>query len=68
MRLQLAARSVHLSAFVTGVGGMLFNALVLVPITRRLGAPSARVLASWVARVDVLVALASVVLGLALRG
>jgi putative copper resistance protein D len=143
--LQLAVRFVHLLAVVTWVGGMLFIALVLVPITRRLedaalrtrlvqdtgrrfraigwialalivatglanlalrpellGAPrfhakaglvllalalaavhdvvlgpragrpgadpSARVRASWVARVNVLVALVIVALGLALRG
>jgi uncharacterized membrane protein len=143
--LPLALRFVHLLAVVTWVGGMLFIALVLVPIMRRLddaalrtrlvqdtgrrfrtvgwitlglivatglgnlalrpellGAPrfhaklglvalalilgalhdfvlgpragrpgadpAARVRASWVARVNVLVALAIVVLGLALRG
>jgi uncharacterized membrane protein len=36
MSLQLALRFVHLLAVVTWVGGMLFIALVLVPITRRL--------------------------------
>jgi putative copper resistance protein D len=143
--LQLAVRFVHLLAVVTWVGGMLFIALVLVPVTRRLAdpalrtrlvqdtgrrfravgwvalglivatglgnlvlrpellwaprfhvklglvglalglaalhdfvlgpragrpdaAPTARVRASWVARVNVLVALAIVALGLALRG
>jgi uncharacterized membrane protein len=141
----LAVRFVHLLAVVTWVGGMLFIALVLVPVTRRLddaalrtrlvqdtgrrfrtvgwialgllvatglgslvlrpellgaprfraklglvvlalalgavhdfvlgpragrpgAAPSARVRASWIARVNVLVALAIVALGLALRG
>jgi uncharacterized membrane protein len=34
--LQLAVRFIHLLAVVTWVGGMLFIALVLVPITRRL--------------------------------
>lgn len=145
MSLGLAVRFVHLLAVVTWVGGMLFIALVLVPVTRRLpdaalrtrlveatgrrfrtvgwialavivatglgnlalrpellGAPrfhakaglvllalalgaahdfvlgpragrpgadpSARARASWVARVNVLVALAIVALGLALRG
>jgi len=143
--LGLAVRFVHVLAVVTWVGGMLFIALVLVPITRRLedaalrtrlvqdtgrrfrtvgwialglivatglgnlalrpellwaprfhakaglvvlalllgavhdfvlgpragrpGAdPSARVRASWIARVNVLIALALVALGLALRG
>jgi uncharacterized membrane protein len=143
--LALALRFVHLLAVVTWVGGMLFIALVLVPVTRRLddaalrtrlvqdtgrrfrtvgwialglivatglgnlvlrpellgaprfhaklglvalalvlgavhdfalgpragrpgAAPSARVRASWIARVNVLVALAVVALGLALRG
>jgi putative copper export protein len=143
--LALAVRFVHLLAVVTWVGGMLFIALVLVPVTRRLadaalrtrlvqdtgrrfrtvgwialgvivatglgnlalrpellwaprfhakaglvvlalvlGAfhdfvlgpragrpdadPSARVRASWIARVNVLVALAIVALGLTLRG
>ncbi len=145
MSLALALRFVHLLAVVTWVGGMLFIALVLVPVTRRLddaalrtrlvqdtgrrfrtvgwialglivatglgnlvlrpellgaprfhaklglvvlalalgaghdfvlgpragrpgAAPSARVRASWIARVNVLVALALVALGLALRG
>lgn len=145
MSLALALRFVHLLAVVTWVGGMLFIALVLVPVTRRLedavlrtrlvqdtgrrfrtvgwialavivatglgnlalrpellwaprfhakaglvllalalgavhdfvlgpragrpGAdPSARARASWVARGNVLVALAIVALGLALRG
>ncbi len=145
MSLGLAVRFVHVLAVVTWVGGMLFIALVLVPITRRLedaalrtrlvqdtgrrfrtvgwialglivatglgnlalrpellwaprfhakaglvvlalllgavhdfvlgpragrpGAdPSARVRASWIARVNVLIALALVALGLALRG
>ena len=145
MSLPLALRFVHQLAVVTWVGGMLFIALVLVPIMRRLddaalgtrlvqdtgrrfrtvgwialglivatglgnlalrpellgapglhaklglvalalilgalhdfvlgpragrpgGDPSARVRASWVARVNVPVALAIVVLGLALRG
>jgi copper resistance protein D len=143
--LALAVRFVHLLAVVTWVGGMLFIALVLVPITRRLddvalrtrlvqdtgrrfrtvgwialglivatglgnlvlrpellgaprfhaklglvvlalalgavhdfvlgpragrsgAAPSARVRASWIARVNVLIALAIVAFGLALRG
>lgn len=145
MSLGLAVRFVHLLAVVTWVGGMLFIALVLVPITRRLEDvalrarlvqatgrrfrtvgwialglivatglgnlalrpellraprfhakaglvvlalalsafhdfvlgpragrpgtdPSARVQASWIARLNVLVALAIVALGLALRG
>ena len=144
MSLSLALRFVHLLAVVTWIGGMLFIALVLVPVSRRLdatlrtrvvqetgrrfrtvswialavvaatglgnlalrpellGAPrfhaklalvglalglgalhdfvlgpragrpvaaaAARMRASWVARVNVLVALASVALGLALRG
>ena len=145
MSLALALRFVHLLAVVTWVGGMLFIALVLVPVTRRLedavlrtrlvqdtgrrfrtvgwialavivatglgnlalrpellwaprfhakaglvllalalgavhdfvlgpragrpGAdPSARARASWVARINVLIALAIVALGLALRG
>ena len=36
MSLALALRFVHLLAVVTWVGGMLFIALVLVPVTRRL--------------------------------
>ncbi len=145
MSLHLAVRFVHLLAVVTWVGGMLFIALVLVPITRRLEDvalrtrlvqatgrrfrtvgwialglivatglgnlalrpellwaprfhakaglvvlalvlsafhdfvlgpragrpgtdPSARVQASWIARLNVLVALAILALGLALRG
>ena len=36
MSLQLAVRFVHLAAVATWVGGMLFIALVLVPVTRRL--------------------------------
>ena len=145
MSLQLAVRFLHLLGVATWVGGMLFIALVLVPVTRRLddaalrtrlvqaagrrfrmvgwialalivatgianltfrpellaaprlhvklglvvlalvlgvlhdfvlgpragrpgAAPTARGLASWLARVNVLVALAIVALGLALRG
>jgi hypothetical protein len=47
---------------------MVFIALVLVPVTRGLADPALRRPASWVARVNLLVVLAVVFLGLALRG
>jgi uncharacterized membrane protein len=103
--LTLLARSLHVLGAIVWIGGMLFIALVLVPVVRRLeplerarlvqaiglrfrtvgwivvhdfvlgpraGAPGAdprlRGRASWLARANVLVVLAVVVLGLALRG
>lgn len=38
----LAARSLHVLAAVVWIGGMLFIALVLVPVMRRLGDPALR--------------------------
>ncbi|HSE94094.1 MAG TPA: DUF4149 domain-containing protein [Methylomirabilota bacterium] len=40
--MSLAARSVHVLAAITWVGGMVFIALVLVPVTRRLTDPALR--------------------------
>jgi uncharacterized membrane protein len=38
----LAIRTLHVLAAVTWIGGMIFIALVLVPVTRRLGDPALR--------------------------
>lgn len=40
--MSLALRSVHVLAALTWIGGMLFIALVLVPVTRRLADPALR--------------------------
>ena len=73
----LSLRFLHVLAAITWIGGMLFVALglsalhdfVLGPRAGAPGAdPSMRVWASWIARLNVLVVLTVVVLGLALRG
>ena len=73
----LALRFLHVLAAITWIGGMLFVALLLSALHDfvlgpRAGAPGAdpsmRVWASWIARLNVLVVLTVVVLGLALRG
>ena len=73
----LTLRFLHVLTALVWIGGMLFVALVLSALHDfvlgpRAGLPDAdarlRVWASWLARVNVLVVLIVVILGLALRG